>query len=220
MALPVAHAAIVEGGIARDMIPRVFLGDAAARLADDDGQFALIVEADAFGRADHRLAIGDQRVIPAVEDRGMLLLFAPGFLDMAGVVEADAQNLVGIGDDGQQHHILERITGAILERGERVLGEGCPQIRRGGAGQIDHGLAFKTTVGGSAIGAAEADVTHGSVLSFEAGDQAERIGAGSHSRRKRKASSAVRRPAKSLSEMPHWSMRFSGQVQSSGAPVG
>ena len=44
MALPVADAALVVAGIARDVLERAACRNVAACLADDDGELALIVE--------------------------------------------------------------------------------------------------------------------------------------------------------------------------------
>src|SRR5437870_5054212 len=67
VALPVAHRAVVVAGVARDVLPGFFLGDAPPGLSDDDRDLALVVEVDRFGRHDDSLPVPDLRLGDADE---------------------------------------------------------------------------------------------------------------------------------------------------------
>ncbi len=110
VALPVADAAVIVAGIAGDMRQRRLARNAAAGLADDDGHLALIVEALGLQRPDHRLAAADLAVGKAGEDHRMRRRGMAAFGEMRGVVDADAEDLVGIGNGRQQLDIRQRVV--------------------------------------------------------------------------------------------------------------
>ena len=92
------------------------------RLADDDGELALVVELDRGLRPEHRRAGGGQRGGHTQEERGVGGDRVPAFLGVQRVVEADADEL-GRPRDGQRR----------LHGGKRQLGGG----RRLGRGDLD-----------------------------------------------------------------------------------
>ena len=95
--------------------------NAAAGLADDDGHLALIVEALGLQRPDHRLAAADLAVGKAGEDHRVRRRGMAAFGEMRGVVDADAENLVGIGNGWQQLDFGERVVRPFaLQRLQRV----------------------------------------------------------------------------------------------------
>ena len=160
MALPIARGTVVECAVARNVGHGVGSGDLVARLADHDGEFAFIIETLGHGRLHHRLAVSNQTVGIAHEDGGMGLLLATGFLDMLGIVEADAQYLRRIGNDRQRHDIGNGEGRAIGQRRKAAIGQCGLQARHGLACQFDDGFAVDAAEAGGAVGTAEADITH------------------------------------------------------------
>ena len=101
-------------------------GNAPAGLADDRDHLAFIVEAVGFYRADHRLQMPDLARREALEDHRLLLVLAAGLLDMRLVVEADAEDLVGVRDHGQEGDVGEFQVGdaainLVLGRAETAI---------------------------------------------------------------------------------------------------
>ena len=68
--LNVSDRAVIEAGVAKDMAQRVWFGDVAAGLADDDGQLALVIEISRNPRAHHRLIVRDKGVDQAQKTCG------------------------------------------------------------------------------------------------------------------------------------------------------
>ena len=145
VALPVADRAVVVAAVTGDMAERVGLAHMARRAADDDRQLALIVVGGRVDRPDHRCAVADLGIGPAGEQHGIVAVAPAGFLDMGFVVEADADDLVRIGNDRQQADIGERRGrplpgGPFCRRAEQPAGQRLFQ-RRGEAAQVDHRVA-------------------------------------------------------------------------------
>ena len=100
--LPVANAAVIIAGIAGDVAQRRLARNAAAGLADDHGHLAFIIETLGFQRPDHRLAAADLAVGEASEDHRMRRRGMAALGQMRGVIDADAEDLVRIGNRRQQ----------------------------------------------------------------------------------------------------------------------
>src|SRR6185503_20533703 len=99
MPLIVAHAAVVEAAVTRDMVEGAFAGHAPRALADDDRELAFIVELLGLARREQRPAVSDNAIAEADEDHGTLGALAAHLLDVRHVIDADAQQLRGIRDD-------------------------------------------------------------------------------------------------------------------------
>src|SRR6185312_4153544 len=108
------HRAVVVAGVAGDVAPAIDLGDAAAALADDHGDLALVVEHGRLARQDHRLAVADLGVGAAREDRGLLRRLTPAFDAVLLVVQADAEDLLRPPDHRQERHGIEPVLGLAL----------------------------------------------------------------------------------------------------------
>src|SRR5262245_27751273 len=104
--LEVAHAAVDETGIACHHGERAGARHMAATLADHHGELALEIEGDRGARPHHAAARRHQRVAEAREDAGCGRQLAAHFTDVAGIVEADAEDLRRIGDDRQQLDVV------------------------------------------------------------------------------------------------------------------
>ncbi|MPL93030.1 hypothetical protein SDC9_39154 [bioreactor metagenome] len=174
--LPVAHRGVVVAGIARDVIERLGLGDAPARLADDHRKLALVVELVAFERLHQRRAMADLAAGIAREEHRVRRLLAAGFLNVVVIVQTDADDLVGVRDhrvmgDGVEG-IIGRLRGQRLGRGQIARGEEVAQRRRGeAAAEIDDaGLGDKAIARAAVFG--EGTKFHGSDhLRFGKGDR-------------------------------------------------
>src|SRR5215211_5208679 len=95
--LPAALADVVADGVAEHTGHRIAPGELPCLLADDDDQFALVVNFFGGVRRDHHvLVMCDQRVLRAVTDLGPVRHvrnragLLGGFLEMLEIVEADA----------------------------------------------------------------------------------------------------------------------------------
>ena len=134
MALPVADAALVVAGIARHVVQRLRRRDAAAPGADHHRQLTLEVELVRDGGLDQRLAVADLAAGEAGEQRGLLRHGAAGFLHVVTVIQADADDLVRIRNDGRELQISQgraRLLGFSDQRhlGQRARGKQRPQRR-------------------------------------------------------------------------------------------
>src|SRR5215475_2575048 len=116
--LEIAHAAVEKAGIARHDRERAGARHVPAALADDDGELALEVEIDRGARPHDAAALRDQRVVQAREHAGHGRQLAADLARMAGVVQADTEDLVGIGNDRLKLDLVE------LEVGRGALGGG------------------------------------------------------------------------------------------------
>ena len=122
--LPVAHAGVVVAGVASHVAPGHVFSDAAARLADDDGDLALEVERWRFGRNEQGLAVPGLRVGHAQEERGRLLWhgLSAGLAHVVGVVQAHADDLGRAADHGQELDGVERnALGGSAREGRSVF---------------------------------------------------------------------------------------------------
>src|SRR5260221_1840343 len=102
LALVVAHAAVVEAGIARDTVERLVLGDMARRAADHGNEFGLVIELDRRLRPEHRLAMRDERGRAAHEEARIFRLGMTAFLGVIGVIEAEANDLARVPNRHQE----------------------------------------------------------------------------------------------------------------------
>ncbi len=97
VALVFADRAFHAAGIAGDAVGGILKRQMLGALADDDDQFAFVVELDRFLRPQQRRAVRRQRRQHAEEDRlefrDVVLLRA--FLDVVEVIEAEADDLAG-----------------------------------------------------------------------------------------------------------------------------
>src|SRR5690606_16949982 len=121
MALPVAHADVIVDRIAGDMTHRLLPRDAPAGPANDDDELAFPVEHVRFLRLDDRLLVPDLGVGPAREQRGIGGCRPAGLLAVFMVVEADADDLPRIGDDGEIPDPRQLVVRLLALRG---LGQG------------------------------------------------------------------------------------------------
>src|SRR3954463_6990140 len=115
VALPVAHRALVVAAVAGDVIPRVLLRDAPAGLADDHRDLRFEVEVLRLTRADDRLLVAQLRFGHAQENRRLLGVVAPRLDDVVLVVEADADNLVRVGDYRQPRDVRLLVVGRPVQ---------------------------------------------------------------------------------------------------------
>ncbi len=161
MALPVADAALIVAGIARDMVERAARRDVAAFLADDERKLAFIVEIVAHLRLHHRLEVADLTAGEAGEQRRLLGDGAAGLGDMVAVVEADADDLAGIGDDGCKGDLVERDDrarsddsqlGGIGERGRFRAAGAASCSRSCCCAEIDDAVVLDGAEGGASVG--------------------------------------------------------------------
>ena len=115
------------------MWPQEFLArDVPARLADDDREFALEIEILRDARPDDVGKMPGLAVGKAAKHGGVLDFGAAGFLAVRLVIEADAEDLVGIGNDRQPGDAGERMPPGLRRRsrrlGQRAGGDGGLQI--------------------------------------------------------------------------------------------
>ena len=131
--LEVAGGEVVEQRVAGEVVERVGLGDFLGALADDEGDLGLVVDLAAVGGQRDRGSGRGQRVAVLAEDRR-----AGGHLHAAlgrvlAVVEADADDLVRVGDRGEEGDGRARVRRrpAVPEPRPQVLdpagGEQLPQ---------------------------------------------------------------------------------------------
>ncbi len=83
--------------------------------------------------------------------------FVAHFIEMRCIVEADAQDLSGIGDRWKEGNLGEGDPLSLPRGAQRALGNRRAQART----EDHHRIALEAAVGGAAIGAAEADEAHG-----------------------------------------------------------
>ncbi len=86
-----------------------------ATFADDDGQFALVIELLRDGGAHDRLSMSDHTAGKADENDRLPGNSAPHLLDVRPVIDPDAQYLVRPRDYGQICHVA-RIERRIVAR--------------------------------------------------------------------------------------------------------
>src|SRR5690606_23429931 len=149
VALEIAHAAVVEARVARDVLHGPLARHAPALLADDDGELAFVVELDRFARPHDRLQMADEAVREAHEDHGILGPLAAHLLDVRQVVDADAEEFRGrIGDRGAEADVGEReIRRKALQAPQQVqrargqhVPEPCELASQAGA-RVDYAVA-------------------------------------------------------------------------------
>ncbi len=184
--LPVAHRGVVEAGIAGDMTQRLPGRNGPASLADDYRQLPFVVQLLGHGRPNDRRARPHQGVREAGEHRRMIGLGPPRLLPVGLVVEADAEDLAGIGDHGKQVDLPQVKHASRGEARQTGRGDGGLQVVQ--PGQLDDAIPLDPAESGLPIGGHEARVLHGP---------------GSHSRLKRKVRSARPSVSTSLSVSPH-----------------
>ena len=93
------------------------------------------------------------------EESGVLHFFAAGFEAVVFVVEADAEDLGGVGDDGEVGELAGGVVGGegLGERGdaaEGLGGEEGAEVREGGAdvaAEIEDAVGTSDAVGGAAF---------------------------------------------------------------------
>ena len=102
VALEVAHRAVIIAGIAGNMGQRVGGRDVTARLADDESQFAFIIELVGVLRLDDRRAMANLRCDGAQEKYREFGIRTARLLDMLAIIQANADDLAGVRDERQQ----------------------------------------------------------------------------------------------------------------------
>ncbi len=140
------------------MLKRLVLRNGAARPADDHRELALVIQLGRDLRPDDRRSMRHQGVREADEDRRTLGFRPAGLLAVRLVVQADADDLAGIGDHRQQGQLgdVERLPALEVRQGPGL--DGGSQVGR--AGQLDDALAFDAAEGGLALGGEEARISH------------------------------------------------------------
>ena len=104
--LQVARADVVERHRAGDVRQGVRVGDVARRTADHERQLRLVVDVVGVrGRQHDRLAAAAQRVCELREPHRRRRDVLPGLLGVVAVVQADADDLLGVGDRRAQLHV-------------------------------------------------------------------------------------------------------------------
>ena len=133
--LIVARRDVVEDRVPGHDLQRPALVYAPGAPADDDRQFRFIVKVHRHGRIDDGLPVADDRVGELGEEGGVLFIVA-GSDSVIMVVVADADELAGARDRGQQGHIVEGHQRPVV----RALGRGPRQRPCGLAGpqQLQH----------------------------------------------------------------------------------
>ena len=114
MALPVANAAVVVAGIPGDVLQRTLRRDMAAGPADDHGKLAFVVEVSRYLRADQWLQVSHLAACKARKQNRLLRHGPAGLGNVVMVVEADADDLVRIGNDGQQRQPGQCVVGTLV----------------------------------------------------------------------------------------------------------
>src|SRR5688572_21082823 len=108
VSLEVADTAVVEAGIARDVVERAFLAHASRALADDHGELALVVELLGLARFLQRLLMADDAAAEAYEQHGTFRALAAHLFDVRQVVDADAEQLGrSVGNRGRERHVAK-----------------------------------------------------------------------------------------------------------------
>ena len=145
--LEVAGAHVVDDRIAEDVVEGPLPGDVARRAPDDDAELDLPVELLAAPRPEDRLARVEDRVAPLREHGRLRRHRHARLLGVVPVVEADADDLAGVGDRGVQAEGVERRLRPLGDRPDRVEG--------GGAGFEERPRARREQGGGDGLGAAD-----------------------------------------------------------------
>ena len=140
--LVVAHADVVQDRVTGDVVFRVGLGDAAALLADDHGEFGFPVNGVRFLRQRQVIVRADQGFLVLREQGGVLGDFPAHFLDVVAVVVADADDLPRCGYNGGEVGAVERVRWAV-GRLRFLFPSGVAQQRAdvGETGNLDEGFA-------------------------------------------------------------------------------
>ena len=108
--LQVAGGEVVEQRVAGDVVERVGLGDVLGAPADDEGDLGLVVDLAAVGRQLHRRArraASALRYLPKIV--GLAGGSDPALGRVLAVVEADADDLLRVGDRRQQRDRATRV---------------------------------------------------------------------------------------------------------------
>src|SRR5215472_1060205 len=115
---PISERAFVHAGQACDVPQRSRRRDAASRLADDDGDFSLVVELRGLRWPEQRSSVADERVRRAHEDAGVSrpLGAVSVFLVAVAVVDSNADDFLRRHDGRQKSDLAERIVGRIARR--------------------------------------------------------------------------------------------------------
>src|SRR5215204_4452499 len=131
--------AVVAGGVAEDVVRRVLLADVARLPADDDDELGLVVEL--LGRllrdGDRAAMMVQHRVELVEEDRHRRHRVA-GLGRVLAVVQADADDLLGIGHAGAELGRVLRHEEALTTRHPRLVDE--PGECRHVALALEHGV--------------------------------------------------------------------------------
>src|SRR5580700_8945211 len=90
--LIIPHRAVDQDRITGDVVEGVFGRDVAPALADDQRQFAFIIEIIRYARADHGAVVADQRVGEADEHAWLLRQFAADLRRMGAIIDTGAED--------------------------------------------------------------------------------------------------------------------------------
>jgi len=158
--LIIAYAAVDEAGVAGDVLERACDRDMAAAPTDDDRELAFEVETLRHRGADHLGLMAGERSRKPNEHARLLGHFASGFRGMRAIVDAGAQDLLGIRDHRQPSNLAEPVVGLSRLGGlpnfrERASGEGVTQGRVAMAQALvqgEHAIADDHAEAGLAIG--------------------------------------------------------------------
>src|SRR5437764_3645274 len=130
--LIVAHAAVDEAGVARDVAERRLHGNVAPAAADDEGKLTLEIELLRNRWADQRALMAGQRAGKPQKHARLLRQLAPSLRSMGTIIDARAQNLFRIRNnrqpsDGSETVVRASRAGDLSHFRERVAGERLAQ---------------------------------------------------------------------------------------------
>ena len=130
--LVVAHAAVHETGVARDMLQRALDRDVTAARPDHHRKLAFEIEVLRDRRTDHLAVVAGQRVGKPDEHARLLRQFASGLGGVRAIVDAGAEDLVRIRNRRKQLNV-RRACGRVAPPFGRPAGPPPahrPQARR------------------------------------------------------------------------------------------
>ena len=120
--LQVARREVVEQRVAGDVVDRVGLGNVLGAAADDERHLGLVVDLVARRRQLDRRAVGDQRVANLAKKVGRRRRLDAGLGRVGRVVQADADDLLGVGTGGSSSTSVERRASRRASRSARRAG--------------------------------------------------------------------------------------------------
>ncbi len=106
--LPVADGAVVVAGVAGHVIKGIFSLDVAAGAANNQGQLAFVIKGGGNTGYKNGVAVSDLAGGKTYKNGRVLLNRTAGFLAVGFVIQADADDFVGVGDNRQKFDFMNR----------------------------------------------------------------------------------------------------------------